>query len=104
MWGKFIRVGVENIQYGEARLTWLDVCSFSTLMTKALKGLAQNHLSNPILEPVPSWTVDSDWGGVYVLGRRKLGRRYTHTPHTSIYRVLPSPLRFKLLLSAVQAS
>ena len=46
----------------------------------------------------------SDWGGVYVLGRRKLGRRYTHTPHTSIYRVLPSPLRFKLLLSAVQAS
>jgi len=54
-------------------------------MTKALKGLAQNHLSNPILEPVPSWTVDSDWGGVYVYWGGANWGGATHTHRTLAY-------------------
>jgi hypothetical protein len=35
-----------------------------------------------------------------ILGRRNVGAAYTAQTHIPIYRVLPSPLRFKLLSSA----
>ena len=72
---------------GKARLTWLDVCSFGMVMTKA-------HGSSPeLILQISGWcgprySSDSDIGA-YCL--------YTHIPHTSIYRVLPSPFKLVLL-------